>query len=153
MPKSAKVHKFRKKPPSGFSKIEPTLDKFEDKLKTAADKPIDLSRPKHESTWEIQRLHHQRSRYVYDLYYKKKIISRQLYDWLLKNKFADAQLIAKWKKQGYENLCCLECIQTTDTNQGKTCICRVPKATLKGGGDDKEVECINCGCHGCASSD
>jgi len=28
-----------------------------------------------------------------------------LYDWLLKNKYADAALIAKWKKQGYEKVC------------------------------------------------
>lgn len=36
------------------------------------------------------------SRYIYDLYYKKEAISKQLYDWLLKNGYADANLIAKW---------------------------------------------------------
>jgi bud site selection protein 31 len=46
----------------------------------------------------VFRIHHQRSRYVYDLYYKRKIISRELYDYLLKNKYADGNLIAKWKK-------------------------------------------------------
>lgn len=45
------------------------------------------------------------SRYVYDLYYEKEAISKQLYDWLLKNGYADANLIAKWKKQGYEKVC------------------------------------------------
>lgn len=44
------------------------------------------------------------SRYIYDLYYEKEAISRQLYDWLLKNAYADASLIAKWKKQGYEKV-------------------------------------------------
>jgi bud site selection protein 31 len=83
-----------------------------------------------------------------------------LYDWLLKNNYADAALIAKWKKQGYEKLCCLRCVQTKETNFSSTCICRVPKATLtkgdeegvgdRGGGG---VECVNCGCRGCASSD
>ena len=29
-------------------------------------------------------------------------------------KIADPNLIAKWKKQGYENLCCLRCIQVTN---------------------------------------
>lgn len=53
-----------------------------------------------ESTWPVFRIHHQRSRYIYDLYYKRKIISRDLYDYLLKNKYADANLIAKWKKVG-----------------------------------------------------
>lgn len=46
------------------------------------------------------------SRYIYDLYYEKEAISKQLYDWLLKNKYADANLIAKWKKQGYEKVSC-----------------------------------------------
>jgi bud site selection protein 31 len=44
------------------------------------------------------------SRYIYDLYYEKEAISRQLYEWLLKNNYADANLIAKWKKQGYEKV-------------------------------------------------
>ena len=44
---------------------------------------------------------------------------------------ADGNLIAKWKKQGYENLCCLRCIQTRDTNFATNCICRVPKAKLE----------------------
>jgi len=36
------------------------------------------------------------SRFVYELYYKKEAISKPLYDWLLKNGYADANLIAKW---------------------------------------------------------
>lgn len=44
------------------------------------------------------------SRYIYDLYYEKEAISKQLYDWLFKNGYADASLIAKWKKQGYEKV-------------------------------------------------
>lgn len=49
------------------------------------------------------------SRYIYELYYEKEAISRPLYDWLLKNNCADANLIAKWKKQGYEKVCQLCC--------------------------------------------
>ena len=44
------------------------------------------------------------SRYIYELYYEKEAISKSLYDWLLKNSYADANLIAKWKKQGYEKV-------------------------------------------------
>lgn len=44
------------------------------------------------------------SRYIYDMYYEREAISKQLYDWLLKNGYADANLIAKWKKQGYEKV-------------------------------------------------
>ena len=58
-------------------------------------------------------------------------MSLELYDYCLKERIADANLIAKWKKQGYENLCCLRCIQTRDTNFGTNCICRVPKGKLE----------------------
>lgn len=34
-------------------------------------------------------------------------------------------------QSGYENLCCLRCIQPRDTNFGTTCICRVPKSKLE----------------------
>lgn len=39
----------------------------------------------------IMRLSHARSRYIYDLYYKRELISRELYDWLLKQGYADAK--------------------------------------------------------------
>ena len=55
----------------------------------------------------------------------------ELYEFCLKEGYADKNLIAKWKKQGYENLCCLRCIQCRDTNFGTNCICRVPKAKLE----------------------
>ncbi len=110
------------------------------------------------------------SRYIYELYYDKEAMSKTLYDWLLKNGYADGNLIAKWKKQGYEKvcavdmisifgyiitmvyiqLCCLRCIQTKETNFNATCICRVPKAQLK---EDQTIECVACGCRGCSSSD
>ena len=44
------------------------------------------------------------SRYIFDLYYDKEAISKPLYEWLLKNGYADGNLIAKWKKQGYEKV-------------------------------------------------
>ncbi|CAH1972268.1 unnamed protein product [Acanthoscelides obtectus] len=55
----------------------------------------------------------------------------ELYEYCLAENIADKNLIAKWKKQGYESLCCLRCIQTRDTNFGTNCICRVPKAKLE----------------------
>ena len=91
--------------------------------------------------------HNNVPRYVFDLFYKRKAISRELYDFCIKEKIADGNLIAKWKKQGYENLCCLRCIQTRDTNFATNCICRVPKSKLEEG---RIVECIHCGCRGCS---
>ncbi|VVT53495.1 uncharacterized protein SAPINGB_P003602 [Magnusiomyces paraingens] len=183
MPKIRTVRS--KKPPAGFDEIEDTLLDFEVRLKDAESKSkkatagqsVSLS----EGLWPIYQLHHQRSRYIYDLYYTKdRAISSELYSWLLKNRYADAQLIAKWKKQGYEHLCCLRCIQGKDNVHGTTCICRVPKAQLtkrieqeeaKESEDDdegedkkkkkkkknkesvKSIQCVTCGCRGCASTD
>jgi len=84
------------------------------------------------------------------MYYKKKQISKDLYDYCLIEKWADANLIAKWKKDGFEKLCCLQCIQKSNHNFEKACLCRVPKAKLEAG---KIVECSHCGCRGCASMD
>ena len=105
---------------------------------------------RNEVLWPIMQISHQRSRYIYDLYYGRNDISKELYEWLLKNDYVDGALIAKWKKQGYEKLCCTRCIQTKETNFNSTCICRVPKKQLKEG---QHVECTSCGCHGCASGD
>ncbi|MBE3042987.1 hypothetical protein IMZ48_10535 [Candidatus Bathyarchaeota archaeon] len=41
-------------------------------------------------------------------------------------------------------------MQTKETNFNSTCICRVPRAQLK---EDQDIECVSCGCRGCASSD
>jgi len=139
----------RKPPPEGFSDIEDDLLVFSNKMKDAQIAPNDNA-PKHQAQWPIFQISHQRSRYIYELYYEKEAITKQLYDWLLKNGYADAMLIAKWKKQGYEKLCCLRCVQTKETNFASTCICRVPKAQLK---ENQDMQCVSCGCRGCASSD
>lgn len=38
------------------------------------------------------RINHIRSRYIYDLYYKREAISTELYEWLLEESYADAKL-------------------------------------------------------------
>ncbi len=138
-----------KKPPQGWDEIEPTLIELSQRMKEAENDPHEGKR-KPEAIWPILRIHHQRSRYLYELYYMKKQISRTLYDWCLQQKYADNMLIAKWKKPGYEKLCCLMCIQQKNHNFGTTCICRVPKDKLEEG---KSIECVHCGCRGCASGD
>lgn len=118
--------------------------------KRAAESETHEGKRKKEALWPIMRIHHQRSRYIYEMYYKYKAISKEVYQYCLDEKMADASLIAKWKKNGYEKLCCLACIQTKDTQFGGTCVCRVPVAQRS---SSKPVECANCGCLGCASSD
>lgn len=50
---------------------------------------------------------------------------------------------------GYERLCCLHCIQPRDHNFATTCACRVPKHLREAA----VIECVHCGCQGCASGD
>jgi bud site selection protein 31 len=138
-----------KKPPAGFDEIEPTLSELNQRMKDAENDPHEGKR-KPETLWPILRIHHQRSRYIYELYRVKKQITKNLYDWCLREGYADASLIAKWKKPGYEKLCCLLCIQQKNHNFSTTCICRVPKDKLE---ENKTVECVHCGCRGCASGD
>ncbi|KAH3667118.1 hypothetical protein WICMUC_005465 [Wickerhamomyces mucosus] len=143
-------------PPDGFSKIEPTLKKFDEKLKDAQTKALNKTAGKTEGLWEIFQINHAKSRYIYELYYKKNAISKELYNYLLKSRYGDGNLIAKWKKQGYENLCCLKCIQTIENNNGGTCICRVPRSKLEEKAEGSKIkfsQCVNCGCRGCASTD
>ncbi|KAJ2999024.1 Component of the SF3b subcomplex of the U2 snRNP [Globomyces sp. JEL0801] len=145
-----KVKRGTKPPPDGWELIEPTLMDLGRMMReglsildliVAENEPHEGKR-KVEGNWDIFRLHHQRTRYVYEIYYKRKAISKEVYDYCLKEKYADANLIAKWKKSGYEKLCCLRCMQPRDTNFGTTCICRVPKDQLH---EDKIVECVHCG--------
>lgn len=134
----------KSQPPEGFEKILPTLKKFQDKMQTLESKEVNPSRPKHELYWDIHRVDHQKSRYIYSLYFQRKLISQPLYIWLVKHKFVNGELIAKWRKRGYENLCCLQCIGET------VCVCRVPKSVRKA---NEDFRCVKCGCRGCASSD
>jgi bud site selection protein 31 len=101
----------RKPPPDGFEDIENDLLIFSNKMKDAQNKPAPAG-PRHQAQWEIFQISHQRSRYVYELYYEKEAISKKLYDFLLKNGYADAMLIAKWKKQGYEKVSTPNCCQS-----------------------------------------
>ncbi|XP_072029345.1 protein BUD31 homolog isoform X3 [Amphiura filiformis] len=139
-----------KQAPTGWEDIEPTLDEYEDKINegsVGAETEPHEGKRKVEALWPVFKIHHQKSRYIFDLFYKRKAITRELYDFCIKEGYADKNLIAKWKKQGYENLCCLRCIQPRDTNFGTNCICRVPKSKLEEG---RIVECVHCGCRGCS---
>ncbi|EFA77409.1 putative RNA splicing factor [Heterostelium album PN500] len=148
-----KIKTKRKKYPEGWEELEPKLDEFqqqmrEDEITISAENEPHEGKRKVEVLWPIFRIHHQRSRYIYELFYKKDGISRELYEFCLNEGYADKNLIAKWKKIGYERLCCLRCIQTKDHNHS-TCICRVPKDKLEEG---NIVQCVQCGCKGCVGS-
>eukprot|EP01068_Selenidium_serpulae_P005544 Selendium_serpulae@DN4072_c0_g1_i1.p1 len=138
-----------RKAPAGWDEIEPMLEAITAKMRDAEREPHEGKR-KCEALWPIFRLHHQRSRYIFNLYYKKRSISRELYDFCIQEGWADQALISKWRREGFERLCCLQCVTTANTAFGTTCICRVPRRDLE---DNKMIECVHCGCRGCASSD
>jgi len=82
------------------------------------------------------------------MYFKYNKISKEVYEYCIRNKLVDAGLIAKWKKPGYERLCSTYVINTKNYKFGTVSICRVPKQSL---GEDTIVEDPFTGCLGCAS--
>lgn len=149
MPKAERKRINKKAPPEGYDDISDTLLEFQQKLKDATVASHE-GKKRNETLWPMFQIRHQCTRWIWDLY-KREAISQELYQYLItKEKAVDKDLVAKWKKPGYENLCCTQCIQTKETNFNSTCICRVPKKEMKEG---QLVECTKCGCRGCASGD
>lgn len=134
-----------KKPPEGWDDVVPQLEEFQSQMRDAVNEPHEGKR-RNEATWPITKIHYERSRYIYELYYKKKAISKELYDFLILEKYGDASLIAKWKKPGYEFLCSLAAIDKRNANFGTTSLCRVPLHLRKAGSTGPTVStgCISC---------
>jgi bud site selection protein 31 len=147
-PQSLKVRLASKRKPAGWELIEETLLAFEERLREAVDDPHEGKR-KCESSWPIHRIHYERNRYIYDLYYKQQRLSRELYEFLVREKVVDAALISKWRKPGYEILCSMSAIQRSGTNFGTTSICRVPLAQRAG----QIMPSVTTGCVSCVSGD
>uniref|UniRef100_A0A7S2RFN8 G10 protein n=1 Tax=Rhizochromulina marina TaxID=1034831 RepID=A0A7S2RFN8_9STRA len=135
------------KPPAGFDYIEPILSSLENELRDQVNESHEGKR-KTEALWPVHQINWQRSRYVFDMYYKYKKISKEVYDYCIRMKLVDAALIAKWKKSGYERLCSTYVINTKNYKFGTTSICRVPGHALA---PDVIVEDRTTGCQGCAS--
>lgn len=68
------------------------LEDYAKKMRDAENESHEGKR-RAESLWPIMRISHARSRYVYELYYKREAISRELYDWLLKEGYGDAKYV------------------------------------------------------------
>lgn len=134
------------KPPEGWELIEEVIGDFENQLREAVNEDHNGLR-KNETTWKIHRLHWEKNRFIFDLMYKRKVMKRELFDWLVRNKIADGPLIAKWRRPGYENLCSLLAIQKGATNFGGTSICRVPlkhRAAAQRISPNVVTGCISC---------
>jgi len=137
-----------KSPPKGYEYIEPILETLENELRDKV-KESNAGKRNTESIWPVHQINWQRTRYVYDMFYTYGKISREVYDYCLRNKLVDANLIAKWKKPGYERLCSTYVINPLNYKFGTTSICRVPLYDR----DERQISARDptTGCMGCAS--
>ena len=78
-----------------YGPLHKILDDYAKKMRDAENESHEGKR-KAESLWPIMRISHTRSRYIYELYYKREAISKELYDWLLKEGYADAKYVSTW---------------------------------------------------------
>lgn len=60
-----------------------------------------------------------------------QVMSRELFDYLVREKIADGALIAKWRKPGFEILCSMLAVQKGNHNFGTTSHCRVSRVSTK----------------------
>lgn len=67
-------------------------------LMIAAENDPHDGKRKCETLWPIFKIAHQKSRYIFDLYHRRKEISKELFEFCLDQGYADRNLIAKWKK-------------------------------------------------------
>lgn len=144
MPGAPAMPRVACNPPDTFHIVKEYLDAIEEKMSEVLGRAHSGSLKK--DIWAICRLHHQRSRYIFAMYKDEKI-DADLYKYLCRHRFVDQELVSRWKRGGgYENLCCLRCIDPVSKNN-TVCVCRVPEH-LSGG--RHEIECDFCGCRGCA---
>ncbi|GJQ15666.1 hypothetical protein GpartN1_g7457.t1 [Galdieria partita] len=142
-------HRIRqKKLPKGFELIETQLEKFEDEMREIMNDTME-DKMRNELTWKVHKLHWKKNRFIFNLYYKEKSISKELFDFLVREKVVDANLISKWRKPGYENLCSLAVISKTNTNFRTAGVCRVPLKDRHG----QITPNVLTGCISCASGD
>ena len=66
-----------KKAPKGWEQIEEAIEDFEQQMAEAVDEDHEGKR-KAEMTWKIHRIHWEKNRFIYDLMYQRKAISKQL---------------------------------------------------------------------------
>jgi len=66
-----------KKTPEGWQLIEEVIEDFEAQMKEAVNEEHEGKR-KNELTWKITRIHWEKNRFIYDLMYKRKVMSREL---------------------------------------------------------------------------
>lgn len=63
--------------PEGWDLISEVVEDFEQQMKEAVNEEHEGKR-KNEGTWKIHRIHWEKNRFIYDLMYVRKVMSREL---------------------------------------------------------------------------
>mmetsp|Transcript_63458 Transcript_63458/g.200705 ORF Transcript_63458/g.200705 Transcript_63458/m.200705 type:complete len:123 (-) Transcript_63458:355-723(-) len=66
-----------KQPPEGWELIEKVVEDFEAQMREAVNEDQEGKR-KHELNWKIHRIHFEKNRFIFDVMYKRKGMSREL---------------------------------------------------------------------------
>ncbi|KAI4291949.1 bud site selection protein 31 [Pancytospora philotis] len=136
--------RLAKSPPEEFSKVRDFLATIKQKMTRVEENARDGELKA--SVHEIYRLYRLRTWHLHQEYLGGNFSAR-LYRFLVGQKYIDTNLVRHWKKNGYENLCCLRCIQPRGGGE-KVCLCRTPQKYRST--DDADLSCNCCGCNGCA---
>jgi len=64
-------------PPEGWELLESTIEDFEAQMRDAVAEDHDGKR-KNETTWQVHRIHFEKNRFIFDLMYKQKALSKEL---------------------------------------------------------------------------
>ena len=66
-----------KAPPEGWELIEQVVEDYETQMRDAVNEDHEGKR-KNETSWRIHRIHFEKNRFIFDLMYKRKALSREL---------------------------------------------------------------------------
>lgn len=71
-----------KRVPEGFEMIEDVIEDFEQQMRDAVNEEHEGKR-RNEGSWKIHRLHWEKNRFIFDLMYTRKVMSRELVRYIL----------------------------------------------------------------------
>ena len=66
-----------KRPPSGWDKIEGTIEDFEAQMRDVVAEGHEGER-RSALSWKVHRVHWEKNRFIFDLVYVRKVMSREL---------------------------------------------------------------------------
>lgn len=66
-----------KQPPEGWELVEKQIEDYEQQMRDAVAEDHEGKR-KNETTWRIHRIHFEKNRFIYDVMYKQKAVTREL---------------------------------------------------------------------------